>query len=103
MNRKKLLIAIIAIVLVLAVLLVIYFDYRSKHSLSLMNDEELGQYLKDNDVQLLLHSKELDISVVRKFIKLLEQDPDYPLHGTNLDPLFENLRKVVKAHYGISP
>ncbi|MBQ7341372.1 MAG: hypothetical protein IJW41_04320 [Oscillospiraceae bacterium] len=101
MNRKKLLIAIIAIVLVVAVLLVIYFDYRSKHSISLMSDEELLQYFEDNNIQL---SKKLDTSTIRWMIKTLESDPDSDAcTATNYEKVFNELRMVVKEHYGITP
>ena len=101
MNRKKLLIAIIAIVLVLAVLLVMYFDYRSKHSLSLMSDEELLQYFEDNDIRL---GWKLHPSQIRALIQGFEHDPDLPNNDTtNFYIVREQIREVVKDYYGITP
>lgn len=101
-NRKKLWIVIVAIVLVAAVLLTIYFDYRSKHSLSLMSDEELLQYFEDNDIRL---GWKLHPSQLRALIQGFEHDPDCPNNygATNFYFVYEELREVVKEYYGITP
>lgn len=98
-NRKTLWITIIAIILIAAVLLVVYFGYRSKHSLSLMSDEELLQYFEDNDIRL---GWKLDVSTIRALIQGFEHNPDFdPDDDSNFRIVYDRLRVVVKEYYGI--
>ncbi len=100
-NHKTLWITIIAIILIAAVLLVVYFGYRSKHSLSLMSDEELLQYFEDNDIRL---GWKLDVSTIRALIQGFEHNPDFdPDDDSNFRIVYDRLRVVVKEYYGITP
>lgn len=107
MNRKKLLIAIVAILLVVAVLLSVYFVCRKDRKLSELSDRELMRLLEKSDV---LIPNGFDATMIRKMIVKLElligkDEFEHPAaYSSPLTyDLYNDLRSLTKDYYGITP
>ena len=105
MNRKKLLIAIIAIVLVAAVLLSAYFVCQKDRKLSELSDRELMKLLDKSDVFI---PNGFDAPMIRKMIVDLEAligKPEFEHLAAYSSPqtydLYNDLRSVVKEYYNL--
>ncbi len=105
MNRKKLLIAIIAIILVVAVSLTVYFVCRKDRKLSELSDRELMKLLDKSDVFI---PNGFDAPLIREMIIDLEaligkSEFEHPAaYSSPLTyDLYNDLRSVVKEYYNL--
>lgn len=99
MRARKVLLIICAVIVIAGVI----FAAFAKPKLSDMSDEELIQYVTDAGVTI---PTSIGANSIRLMIKTLEEDPEHMslnLNWSAVNDLFEDLREVVNAYYGMEP